>query len=42
MVGSPASLATAFAGPGDADDYIQSVAEESLKVEKGQRRHLGV
>lgn len=34
MVGSPANLATAFAGPGDADDYIQSVAEEALKVEK--------
>ena len=34
MVGSPASLATAFAGPSDADDYIQSVAEESLKVER--------
>jgi homoserine O-acetyltransferase/O-succinyltransferase len=34
IVGSPASLATASAGPSDADDYIQSVAEESLKVEK--------
>jgi homoserine O-acetyltransferase len=34
MVGSPAFLATAFAGPGDADHYIQSVAEAALKVEK--------
>jgi homoserine O-acetyltransferase len=34
MVGSPASLATAFAGPSDADDYIQRAAEDALKVEK--------
>jgi homoserine O-acetyltransferase/O-succinyltransferase len=34
MVGSPARLATAFAGPGDADNHIQSVAEEAMKAEK--------
>jgi homoserine O-acetyltransferase/O-succinyltransferase len=34
MVGSPARMATAFAGPGDADNHIQSVAEQALKVEK--------
>ena len=34
MVGSPASLAIAFAGPSDADDYIQRAAEDALKVEK--------
>jgi len=34
MVGSPASLATAFAGPSDADDYIQRAAADALKVEK--------
>jgi homoserine O-acetyltransferase len=34
MVGSPARLTTAFAGPGDADNHIQSVAEEALKTEK--------
>ena len=34
MVDSPAQLATAFAGPGDADNHIQSIAEEALKVEK--------
>jgi homoserine O-acetyltransferase len=34
MVDSPVRLTTAFAGPGDADDHIQSVAEEALKVEK--------
>src|ERR1700751_168722 len=32
MVGGPTHLMTAFAGPGDADDHIQSVAEE-VKVE---------
>jgi homoserine O-acetyltransferase/O-succinyltransferase len=34
MVDSPSHLRTAFAGPGDADKHIQSVAEEALKVEK--------
>jgi homoserine O-acetyltransferase/O-succinyltransferase len=34
MVGSPASLTTAFAGPGDADNHIQSVGEEALKQKK--------
>jgi homoserine O-acetyltransferase/O-succinyltransferase len=34
MVGSPAHLTTVFAGPGDADNHIQSVAEEALKLEK--------
>ena len=34
MVDSPARLTTAFAGPGDADNHIQSVAEAALKVEK--------
>ena len=34
MVDSPARLTTAFAGPGDADDRIQSVADEALKTEK--------
>ena len=34
MRGSPARLTTAFAGPGDADNYIQSIAEDALKVEK--------
>jgi homoserine O-acetyltransferase len=34
MVGSPATLTALFAGPGDADNYIQSVAEEALKREK--------
>jgi homoserine O-acetyltransferase/O-succinyltransferase len=34
MVDSPARLTTAFAGPGDADDHIQSVADEALKTEK--------
>jgi homoserine O-acetyltransferase/O-succinyltransferase len=34
MVGSPARLATAFAEPADADNHIQSVAEQALKVEK--------
>jgi homoserine O-acetyltransferase len=34
MVGSPARLTTEFARPSDADNHIQSVAEEALKVEK--------
>jgi homoserine O-acetyltransferase/O-succinyltransferase len=34
MVGSPARLTTAFAGPADADSHIESVAEEALKVQK--------
>ena len=34
MVDSPARLSTAFAGPGEADNHIQSIAEEALKVEK--------
>jgi homoserine O-acetyltransferase/O-succinyltransferase len=34
VVDSPARLTTAFAGPGDADNHIQSVAEEALKVGK--------
>jgi homoserine O-acetyltransferase len=34
MVGSPASLTSVFAGPGDADNHIESVAEEALKREK--------
>jgi homoserine O-acetyltransferase/O-succinyltransferase len=34
MVGSPARLTSAFAGPGDADNHIRSVADEALKVEK--------
>src|SRR5271156_2874254 len=34
MRGSPARLTAAFAGPGDADNYIQSIAEDALKVEK--------
>jgi homoserine O-acetyltransferase/O-succinyltransferase len=34
VVGSPARLTTAFAGPADADSHIQSVAEEAPKVEK--------
>lgn len=34
MVDSPTRLATAFAGPGDADRHIKSVAEAALKVEK--------
>ena len=34
MVGSPARLTTAFAGPGEADNHIQNIAEEALKVEK--------
>jgi homoserine O-acetyltransferase len=34
MVGSPARLTTAFAGPGDADNHIQSVAEQAMQVEK--------
>jgi homoserine O-acetyltransferase len=34
MVGSPASLTSVFGGPGDADNHIESVAEEALKREK--------
>ena len=34
MVDNPARLTTAFAGPGDADHHIQSIAEEALKMEK--------
>jgi homoserine O-acetyltransferase/O-succinyltransferase len=34
MRDSPARLTTAFAGPGDADNYIQNIAEDALKVEK--------
>jgi homoserine O-acetyltransferase len=35
MVGSPARMATAFAGPADADSHIESVAEQALlKLEK--------
>jgi homoserine O-acetyltransferase/O-succinyltransferase len=34
MVGSPARLATAFGGPGDADNHIESIAEAAQKVEK--------
>jgi homoserine O-acetyltransferase/O-succinyltransferase len=34
MVGSPARLTTAFAGPGDADDHIRSVADVALKVQR--------
>ena len=34
MVDSTTRLATAFAGPGDADRHIKSVAEAALKVEK--------
>jgi homoserine O-acetyltransferase/O-succinyltransferase len=34
MVGSPANLTSMFAGPGDADNHIESVAEEALKREK--------
>ena len=34
MVGSPARLTTAFAGPGEADNHIQNIAEEALKVQK--------
>jgi homoserine O-acetyltransferase len=34
MVGSPARLTTAFAGPDDADNHIASITEEALKVEK--------
>ena len=34
MVGSPAQLSGAFAGPGEADKHIESVAEEALKAEK--------
>ena len=34
MVGSAASRASAFEGPGDADKYIESVAEEALAREK--------
>ena len=34
MVDSPAHLRTAFAGPGDADKHIQSIAEEALKMQK--------
>jgi homoserine O-acetyltransferase/O-succinyltransferase len=34
MVDSPARLRDAFAGPSDADNHIQSVAEEALKVQK--------
>jgi homoserine O-acetyltransferase/O-succinyltransferase len=33
MVNSPARLITAFAGPGEADNHIQNIAEEALKVE---------
>jgi homoserine O-acetyltransferase len=34
MVDSPARLTTAFAGPGEADAYIDGIAEEALKTEK--------
>jgi homoserine O-acetyltransferase len=33
MVGSPARLTTAFAGPSDADQHIESVAKAALKAE---------
>jgi hypothetical protein len=33
MVDSPARLRDAFARPSDADNHIQSVAEEALKVQ---------
>lgn len=33
MVGSPACLTTAFARPSDADNHIESIAEEALKRE---------
>ena len=42
MVGSPARLTTEFARHSDADNHIQSVAEEALKGGEGQRPHLGV
>jgi homoserine O-acetyltransferase/O-succinyltransferase len=34
MVDSPARLTTAFAGPDEADNHIESVAEEARKAEK--------
>jgi homoserine O-acetyltransferase len=34
MVDGPGRLTTAFAGPGDADNHIQNIAEAALKAEK--------